>query len=106
MGWKHSGSQVTNKFKIQTSAGKVMLTFICDQKGPILEDYLEQGHTIDSARYSDLLASKLKPAIRTKRRGLLSNTVLLLHDNAHPHTAAHILQNINQLGLEVLEHPP
>jgi len=28
-----------------------------DSKGPILEDYLEKGSTINSARYSDLLAT-------------------------------------------------
>ncbi|PNF29175.1 hypothetical protein B7P43_G11865 [Cryptotermes secundus] len=55
-------------------------------KGPILEDYLEKWCTVNSARYSDLLANNLKPAIRTKRRGLLSKDVLL-HDNARPHMA-------------------
>ena len=89
--WKHPGSPVTKKFKIQASAGKVMLTFFWDQNGPILKDYLKQERTIDCARYSNLLASKLKPAIRIKRRRLLSNTVLFLHDNARPHTAAHTL---------------
>ena len=105
MEWKHPGSPVKKKFKTRASAGKVMLTLFWDQKGPILEDYLEQGCTINSARYSDLLANKLKPAIRTKRRGLLSNKVLLLHDNARPHTAAQTVETINQLGFEVLEHP-
>jgi hypothetical protein len=31
-----------------------------------LVDYLENGCTINSASYSDLLANNLKPAIRTK----------------------------------------
>jgi len=65
-----------------------MLTLFWDSKGSILEDYLEKRHTINSARYSDLLANNLKPAVRTKRRGLLSKKVLLLHDNARPHTAS------------------
>ncbi|KFM61634.1 hypothetical protein X975_19452, partial [Stegodyphus mimosarum] len=34
-----------------------------------------------------MLNVKLKPAIRSKRRGLLSKGVVLLHDNARPHTA-------------------
>jgi hypothetical protein len=37
---------------------------------------LEKGRTINSARYSDLLANNLMPAVRTKRRGLLSKTVV------------------------------
>lgn len=82
-----------------------MLTFFGDSKEPILEDYLEKGCTINSARYSALLANKLKPAIRTKRRSLLSKNVLRLHDNTRPHMAAQTVETINQLGFEVLEHP-
>ena len=105
MEWKHPGSPAKKKFKTQHSAGKVMLTVFWGSKGPILEDYLEKGRTINSARYSDLLANSLKPAVRTKRRGLLSKKVLLLHDNAHPHTASQTVETINHLGFEVLEHP-
>ena len=71
----------------------------------MLEDYLENGRKIDSARYSDLLATNLKPAVRTKRRGLLSNKVLLLHDNARPYTASHTAETSNHLGFKVLENP-
>ena len=76
--------------------------FFWDSKGPILEDYLEKGRTINSARYSDLLANNLKPAVRTKRRGLLSKKVLLLHDNARPHTASHTVETSKRFGFEVL----
>jgi hypothetical protein len=69
MEWKHPGSPTKKKFKTQSSAGKVMLTVFWDSKGPIREDYLEKGCTINSTSYSDLLANNLKPAIRTKRRG-------------------------------------
>ena len=72
---------------------------------PILEDFLEKGSTINSARYCDLLAKSLKPAICTKRRGLLSKKVLLHHDNARPHVAKATIEIINRLGFEVLEHP-
>ena len=83
-----------------------MLTVFWDSRGPILEHYLETGSTVNSERYSDMLINKLKPAIRNKRRGLLSEGVLLLHDNARPHTAAHTIQTLQKLHFEVLEHPP
>ena len=105
MEWKHPGSPAKKKFKTQPSAGKVMLTVFWDSKGPILEDYLEKGRTINSVRYSDLLANNLKPAVCTKRRGLLLKKVLLLHDNARPHTASQTVETINHLGFEVLERP-
>jgi hypothetical protein len=50
----------------------------------------ERGTTINSARYSEMLTDRLKPAIQSKRLGLLSKGIVLLHDNACPHTAAHI----------------
>ena len=43
---------------------------------PVLEHYQEMGITINSARYSEMLTEKLKPAIRSKRRELLSKCVL------------------------------
>ena len=51
-----------------------------------------------------MLSTELKPAIRNKRQGLLSSGVLLLHDNARPHTAIHTLQTLVKLGFTVLEH--
>jgi len=105
MEWKHPGSPVKKKFKSQPSAGKVLLTIFWDSQGVILEHYLERGATVNSVRYSEMLSTELKPAIRTKRRGLLSSGVLLLHDNARPHTAIHTLQTLEKLGFTVLEHP-
>jgi histone-lysine N-methyltransferase SETMAR len=49
--------------------------------------------------------SELRPAIRTERGGSLSQGVVLLHDNARPHTAAHTTNTLQQLNWELLEHP-
>jgi histone-lysine N-methyltransferase SETMAR len=82
-----------------------MLTVFWNSEWPILEeDNLEEGRTVNSARYSDLLTNKLKPAIRTKRRGILSNKVLLLHDSAGPHTTKFAVETISRLVFEALEH--
>jgi len=50
--------------------------------------------------------NELKPAIRSKRWGLLSKCVLLLHENALPHTAVHTVDMLRDLKFEVLKHPP
>jgi len=72
MQWKHPSFPADKKFKTQVSVGKVMLTIFWDVNGPILVHFQEKGKTVTSARYSDMLVNELKPAIRSKRRGLLS----------------------------------
>jgi len=105
MEWKHPGSPVKKKFKSQPSAEKVLLTIFWDSQRVILEHYLERGATVNSVRYSEMLSTELKPAIRTKRRGLLSSGVLLWHDNVRSHTAIHTFQTLVKLGFTVFEHP-
>jgi len=105
MQWKHLSSLANKKFKTQASTGKVMLSIFWDVNDPILVHFQEKGQTVTSARYSDMLVNKLKPTIRSKRRGLLSKRVLLLH-NARPHTAAHTVDTLCALKFEVLKHPP
>jgi hypothetical protein len=52
------------------------------------------GQTVNSEGYSAMLKNKLKPAIRSKRRGVVSKTLLLHHDNARPHAAAATIETI------------
>jgi hypothetical protein len=53
-----------------------------------------------------MFQNQLKPEIRTKLRGLLSSGVCLQHDNARAHTARRTANQIQDLKLEVLPHPP
>jgi hypothetical protein len=62
-------------------AGKHMLTS-WHMNEPVLERYQQKGETVNSVRYRTTLEGKLEPAIRNRRRGFVSNGVLLLHDNA------------------------
>ena len=77
-----------------------MLNNFWEINDPILVPFHENGQIVNSARYSDMLVNELKPAIRSKRRGLLSKTVLLLH-NARPHTAAHTVDTLRALKFGV-----
>jgi len=105
MQWKHPLSPVAKKFKMQPSAGKLMLTAFWDSQGPILETYQERGTAVTSATYCDILQGDLKRTICSKRRGKVSEKVLLLHDNTCLHTAAHTLETLKQLKWEAMEHP-
>jgi histone-lysine N-methyltransferase SETMAR len=52
-----------------------------------------------------MLTDWLKPATRSKPRGLLSKGVVLLHDNDRPHTAAHTAETLRKLKFDVMAHP-
>jgi hypothetical protein len=82
-----------------------MLTIFWDSQGPILKTYLERITTFTSATYCDMLQGGLKPAIRSKKRGKLSEGVLLLRDNARPLTGARTLETLRKLKWEVMKHP-
>jgi histone-lysine N-methyltransferase SETMAR len=59
---------------------------------------------VTSACYSEMQCEKLKPAIQSKRCGLLSKGAVLLHDNAHPHADVHTVDTLTKLIFGVQEH--
>ncbi|PNF29904.1 hypothetical protein B7P43_G07269, partial [Cryptotermes secundus] len=100
--WKHVNSPPPKKSKaLHTSSDKVMMTFFFDCKGPLLVEFLEHGATISAQRCDDTLR-----AIKSKRPGMLSNGIVLLHDNARSHTANSVRNTLQRSGWEVLQHPP
>ena len=85
-----------------------MLMLFWDMRGhtSILVHFQAHGQTVNTANYCAMLRNELKPAICKKRRGMLSKKVLLHHDNACPHTAVVTVETVQQLGFELLQHPP
>ncbi|GFW94458.1 histone-lysine N-methyltransferase SETMAR [Trichonephila clavipes] len=59
----------------------------------------------NSAAYCQTF-KRLRRAIQNKRRGMLTNGVRLLHDNARPYTALVTKALLKQFKWEVLDHPP
>ena len=82
-----------------------MCTIFWDRQGILLVEFLPQGTTINSAVYCETL-KKPRRAIQSKRRGMLSATILLLHDNAQPHSAAQTQDLITSFKWEQMDHPP
>jgi hypothetical protein len=64
-----------------------MAAVFWDRKGVLMVEFMQQGTTITSEVYCETL-KKLHRAIQNTRHGMLTFGVPLLHDNAHPHTAA------------------
>ena len=92
------------KFKTQPSAGKVMATVFWDAKGVIMLDFLPKRSTITGVYYANLL-DQLRTVIREKRRGKLSEGVLLQQDNARVHTCKVAMDAVERNGYELIPHP-
>ena len=105
MEWRHTTSPVKVKAKQTISTRKVMATVFWDRHGVLLVEFMQQGTTINAATYCATL-TKLRRAIQNKRRGLLTSGVLLLHDNARPHSAIQTQNLIRSFGWEQIAHPP
>ena len=66
-----------------------------------MTEYLEEGASINKKDYSEEL-KQLREELKRKRRGKLSRGVLLLQDNAPPHTAQLSVTTASQCGFELL----
>lgn len=105
MVWKKKDQPAPKKFKQQASAGKVMATVFWDRKGIIWIEYCPRGCTINGAEYFDTLM-RLRKAIKSRRPGLLSKKVILLHDNAPAHSSKYTQGLLKSFEWDVFPHPP
>lgn len=105
MEWRKKGEPGPVKAKSRLSAGKVLATVFFDQRGLLHLDFLHERRTINAAYYCDIL-TEVRLAYRRKRRDLPMRKVVILHDNARPHTAALTREKLEKLGWETLDHPP
>ena len=67
--------------------------------------FLQRGTTVNAQRYSQT-STTFRQAIKSKRLGKLTRGVILLHDNARPHTANTITALLQKFKWEVLGHSP
>ena len=103
--WTASDEPRPQRPKTQQSAGKVMASVFWDAHGIIYIDYLQKGQTINSDYYIALL-DRLKKEIALKRPHLARKKVLFHQDNAPCHKSMKTMVKLNELGFELLPHPP
>ena len=82
-----------------------MASVFWDKCGIIRVDFLPCGATINSEYYCRVL-SDVHKCLRKNRPDLITKGVLFLQDNARAHTAHRTTCTLQQLGWEVLPHPP
>ncbi|KAL4105171.1 hypothetical protein QTP88_020443 [Uroleucon formosanum] len=103
MEYRNFTSPQPKKFKDQPSAGKIMLTVFWDGNQVYLTDYFEKGTSVNSAQYIESLKKLRRPVCRIRGS---TDTILLHHDNARPHTLNATSTALKQWKFEVLQHPP
>ncbi|GFY03306.1 histone-lysine N-methyltransferase SETMAR [Trichonephila clavipes] len=92
MAWGHISSPTRLRKACQTlSARKLMVTVSWDVQGILLIEFMMRGTTINSEVYCCTLKK-------------LSSGVVLLHDNACPHTA--VREVLRKFKWDVFQHPP
>ncbi|KAM3914022.1 histone-lysine N-methyltransferase SETMAR-like [Leptodactylus fuscus] len=100
--WKRGNEPTLKKFKVSSSAGKVMVSVFWDAEGIIMVDYLEKGATITGSYYAEQIR-RLQEAIKEKRRGKLWAGVLFHQDNTPAHKAAVAVAAVQEAGFELVE---
>lgn len=102
--WVSPTKQPRPRAKSEIHQTKVMLSVWWDQSGVVHHELLPKNMTINAELYCQQL-QRVKAAIEEKRPRL-NNEVLLQHDNARPHVAKMTKSVIEELGWEILPHPP
>ncbi|KAJ4430699.1 hypothetical protein ANN_19290 [Periplaneta americana] len=94
------------KVRPTQSAVKVMFIVVYDIAGVILHHTVPPRQTAIADYYCRFLQHHLRPALRRKRRHLVVQNPIILHDNARSHTAAAVKDLLRRWQWEILEHPP
>lgn len=101
--WLDAGEPPKPTPKPNIHGKKVMLCIWWNSKGLVYFEVLDSGQRVTADLYKAQL-SRVDQALR--RQGNNTATTKFLHDNARPHTAKITQQKIEELGWEVLPHPP
>lgn len=103
--WVSPGQPSSSIVKRNIHSAKVLLCIWWDYLGVVYYEFMKPGETITSETYKTQLIH-LKEAIEKNRpfNGAGTRSVILLHDNARPHTAKTTVDLITSFGWEVLPH--
>jgi histone-lysine N-methyltransferase SETMAR len=82
-----------------------MATVIWNRKGVLMVGFMQKKDHNNVIHLYCETRKKLHRVIQNKRHGMLTYGVVLLHDNAHPYTAAHSRAPLEHFNWELFDHP-
>ena len=85
---------------------KVLYSIFFDAYGPVAQIPVPKGGKINGDFYSSKCLREVEDFYKTRRPSTGARGIKLLHDNARPHVSKLTRQTIDEIGFEVLEHPP
>nr|KAF6378768.1 hypothetical protein mMyoMyo1_009678 [Myotis myotis] len=105
--WVDSGQPSTLTARPNRFGKKTMLCVWWDQEGVVYYELLKPGETINTDHYRQQI-SNLNYALIVERPEWVKRhgKVILLYDNAPPHTSKPVKDTLKDLAWEVLTHPP
>ena len=83
-----------------------MASVFWDANGIIFIDYLEKAFSFFSCDYYMVLLDRLKAEIAKKRPHMKKKKVIFHQDNAPCHKSIKTMTKFNELGFQLLPHPP
>lgn len=105
--WVNPGQPSKQTARPDRFGKKTMLCVWWDQRGVVYHELLKPGESVNSERYQNQLA-QLNQSLIVKRPEWVNKhgKVILLHDNATPHTSKAVKSMLKDMKWEVLTHPP
>ena len=101
--WCDRGERPTPEPKAPLHGKKVLLSVFWDHEGVLLFELLPENTTVTAEYYCGQL-QRLKNVVEATRSR--PGGIIMLHDNASSHTARVTQRRVQELGIEVLPHPP
>jgi hypothetical protein len=101
----HSPNKLKSLNKHCLPARKLMAAVSWERKGVLMVEFMQQGTTVMSAVYCETL-KELCRAIQNKRCGMLTYSVVLLHNSVRLHTAACTRSLLEHFIWELFDHSP
>lgn len=104
--WLDPGEKPQSEVKADMHPKKVLLCIWWDVHGIIYYEFLDNNTTVTAELYCQQLERVQESLIKNRPALVNRSGVILLHDNARPHVSKMTRKKIQELGWEVLAHPP